>query len=347
MKKAFFYTVLFVFLSLFLGINGYPGAIFKKGVIGMESRRFRRRSPFPILTEKFAHKPGDYRRFVRFQGRLRFYDLHVPPGYTDKPTPLVLLFHGGGGDPIQQRNDSQMDPVADREGFIIAYPAGTGKLRFRFLTFNAGICCGYAVKNNIDDVGFTKFIIEDLSKFFNIDRKRVYAAGFSNGAFMVYRLAVELSDEIAAIAAVSGGLRIDPYKYQPKRPISVIHFHGLKDEYVRFEGGLGKIAQQDKAKGKYVHPGKRWGVRETLEWFMKWNGIPDKPVEKKRVGKAVCERYGPGKEGSEVVLWILEDGGHTWPGGRSSLPESLVGKINRDISASELIWEFFKKHSLP
>lgn len=281
---------------------------------------------------------GDYRRYVSYGGRERFYELHVPEGYIkDRPSALVLNFHGGGGNPSQERNDSQMDRVSEIGNFIVVYPAGTGKFQERFLTFNAGICCGYAKENEVDDVGFTMAVLDDVAKFFHIDQRRVYATGFSNGAFLCYRLAFELSNRIAAIAPVSGVIGIDRFKYTPSRPVPLVHFHGLKDMNVVYQGGVGPKAQEK------IH---RLSVAESIDYWVEYNGCVEDKAKEMRKGMAVRKVYSSGKEGAEVVLWTLEDGGHAWPGGKSSLPEQMVGRLNKDINASELIWEFFQAHTL-
>lgn len=279
---------------------------------------------------------GHYRRHLQVGNRKRFYDLHVPQKYNkEKSLPVVLVFHGGGGNPVQQRNDSQMDKVSDKYGFIVVYPAGTGELHDKFLTFNSGNGFGYAKKNNIDDVGWTRIVLADLEANFKIDKKRIYATGFSNGACMCYRLALELSDRIAAFAPVSGVL--DTKLSNLNRPVSIIHFHGLNDKHIAYYGGIGPNAFEKVP---------RRSVDESIQFFITQNEIPKESIRKTRIGKAVSSIYGPGKEGSEVILWTLEDGGHTWAGGKSSLPESQVGKINTDISASELMWQFFEKHPM-
>ncbi|MEK7812724.1 MAG: PHB depolymerase family esterase, partial [Candidatus Desantisbacteria bacterium] len=272
-------------------------------------------------------------------GRNRFYDLHIPQKYDENTsTAVVLVFHGGLGNPAQQRSDSRMDSVADKYGFIVVYPAGTGILEDRLLTFNSGSGFGYAKENNIDDVGFTRALLDDIETFLNVDKNRVYATGFSNGAFMCYRLAFELSDRIAAFAPVSGVLGVEPSAYNLSKPVPIIHFHGKEDEYVPYEGGVGT---------KSIEPISHPSVSETIQFWVDHNGCPEEPTEETRIGKAVCTVYAPGKEGSEVILWTLEDGGHTWPGGSSTLSESQVGKINTDISASELMWQFFETHAIP
>jgi len=267
-------------------------------------------------------------------GRERWYLLHVPAGAEPgRPIPLVLNIHGGGGNPAQQRNDSGMDAVAEREGFLVLYPAGTGPLPFRFLTFNAGLCCGYARDHGVDDTGFICRLLDEISRLFPVDPARVYAAGFSNGAFLCHLLAAERADRLSGIATVSGVIGFDPAGKQPSRPVPVIHFHGLLDGHVPYRGGVGERAAEKTA---------RMSADETVRRWAAWNGCPPEPSEETRVGAAVRRRYGPGSGGSEVVLWTLENGGHTWPGGRSTLPEAMAGPVSRDIDASELAWKFFR-----
>ncbi|MFZ5986782.1 MAG: alpha/beta hydrolase family esterase [Bacillota bacterium] len=299
---------------------------------------------YPVIEGEFSsynksqYGAGDYRRYIKTDGRRRFYDLHIPESYNkEKAMPVVLVYHGGGGNPVQQRGDSQMDEVSNTHNFIVVYPAGTGESEDRMLTYNAGVCCGYAKKNKIDDVGFTRALLDDLETLFHIDKKRIYATGFSNGAFMCYRLAMELSDRIAAFAPVSGVLGVEPSIGTSTRPISIIHFHGKADPNVVYKGGVGPRAFEKIP---------RRSVEETIQFWTAHNGCPKESVKGPRKGKAICTIYGPGRGGSEVILWTLEDGGHTWPGGKSSLPERQVGKLNRDIIASELMWQFFEKHPM-
>ncbi len=274
--------------------------------------------------------------YLEFGGRERFYDLYLPQNYnSDKPASVVLVFHGGLGNPEQQRYDSRMDSISDKYGFIVVYPAGTGIFFDKFLTFNSGSGFGYAKANNIDDVGFTRALLDDLKTYLNIDENRIYATGFSNGAFMCYRLAFELSDRIAAFAPVSGVLGVNPGSYTLNNPVPIIHFHGKQDEYVPYEGGVGT---------KSIEPIDYPSVAETIQFWVNHNGCQQEPATTTRTGNAVCTVYGLGKKGSEVILWTLEDGGHTWPGGSSTLSETQVGKINMDISAGELMWQFFERH---
>jgi polyhydroxybutyrate depolymerase len=148
---------------------------------------------------------------------------------------------------------------------------------------------------------------------------------------MCYRLAAELSDRIAAIAPVAGTIAIDESK--PKRPVPVIHFHGTKDTFVPFETKKGKSRLK--------------GVDESVQIWMKLNDCEEKPkmdVLSKDGDelKVTRKTFGGGKEGAEVVLIVIEDGGHSWPG--MTPPAGFMGKCAMNISANEMMWEFFKKH---
>jgi polyhydroxybutyrate depolymerase len=156
---------------------------------------------------------------------------------------------------------------------------------------------------------------------------------------MCYLLASELSDRIAAIAPVSGPMGTE--KCSPKRPVSVIHFHGTDDQYAPFKGGKG-----DRSLASINF----YSVDHSIRAWVKANGCPEKPVvtdlpDKADDGMTVRRKtYGPGRDGAEVVLVEIEGGGHTWPG-RDPVVRFL-GKSTKDISANDLMWEFFKKHPM-
>jgi polyhydroxybutyrate depolymerase len=272
----------------------------------------------------------------------RQYFVHVPA----KPAPaagrpVVLVFHGGGSNAKVTILYTGMNQLADREGFLVVYPEGTGLLEAA-KTFNAGICCGYAQRRNVDDVQFTRDLLDDLGRRTNLDPKRVFATGISNGGMIAYRLASELSDRIAAVAPVAG--TIGSGAIQAKRPVSVMHFHGTKDEFVNYTGGFGPRAS---TKVDFT------SVEETIARWAKHNGctvpamaesLPDAVADGMSVTRKAC---GPGKEGTEVVLYTIEGGGHTWPGRESRLAGNVLGPSTKDIDANELMWEFFQRHPLP
>jgi polyhydroxybutyrate depolymerase len=222
---------------------------------------------------------------------------------------------------------------ADQAGFVAVYANGTGSTPL-FLYWDAG-----GVRGRVsDDVGYVANLLDDLATVVNVDPKRVFATGMSNGAMMCYRLAAELSDRIAAIAAVAGTMAIEDCR--PRRPVPVLHFHGTKDGLVLFGG-------PDERTPKNI---KFLAVEDSIRAWVRINGCPETPLVTELPdlvpeGTSVRRKaYGPGKGDSEVVLYVIEGGGHTWPGRD---PRSFIlGKSTRDISANDLIWEFFQKHPM-
>ena len=182
--------------------------------------------------------PGDHTIRLSHDKRERSAIVHVPPRASDKrDLPVIINFHGGGGHGANEQEYSLMDRLADREIFIAVYPNGSGRLSTRLLTWNAGTCCGYAVLNHIDDVGFTRALIEKLAESIPLDRRRIYATGLSNGAMMSYRLAAEAGDVIAAVAPVAGGMVLPAIK--SPQAVPVLHIHSVDDPRALYNGGLG------------------------------------------------------------------------------------------------------------
>jgi polyhydroxybutyrate depolymerase len=228
---------------------------------------------------------------------------------------------------------SGLSRTADREGFLVAYPNGTG--RGSFLHWNVGAL----PRDDADDVGYLGKVLDDIEASAKVDTKRVYAVGYSNGGMMCYRLASALPGRIAAIASVAGTMTAS--KAEAKRPVSVLHFHGTKDTMVPFDGSAGR------ANG----PFRLRSVDESVRAWAEADGCPKEPqmaeIPAKNADALAVRRltFGPGREGSEVVLYVIEGGGHTWPGKPTVGP--LLGKSAVDLKANDLIWEFFKKHPIP
>jgi polyhydroxybutyrate depolymerase len=281
---------------------------------------------------------GDHWRTLSVDGLQRSYLIHVPPGYTpEAPAPVVLVFHGLGMNARLMARFTGMNQKSDEVSFIAVYPNGTGPANL-YLTFNAGGVSAERAKNRPDDVRFVAELLDDLRKYVNVDPRRVYATGLSNGGMMCYRLAAELSDRIAAIAPVAASMAIDEPK--PARPVPIMHFHGDVDTIVPFTGPGADTPP-------FVH---FKSVEESIRQWVKLDGCPAEPAvtdmpDVEDDGTRVKRRvYGPGANGAEVVLFVIEGGGHTWPGQKS--PLALMGASTLDISANDLIWEFFKRHSL-
>lgn len=286
-------------------------------------------------------KPADENiRTLEVDGRARSYLMHVPAGLPlDEPKPVVLAFHGATSNARLMRLFSGLDAKADAAGFVVVYPNGTGNLP-NVLTWNGGGCCGFAVKNEVDDVAFVRALLDDLETVLPVDRRRIFAAGMSNGAHMVYRLACEMPERIAAVAGVAGPMGIEPCR--PPRGMPVLHIHGTEDEFAPFHGGKGP---------RSVYGADMVSVEETVRRWVEANACPGEPrveefPDKVCDGTRVLRRtYGPGRDGAEVVLVVVEGGGHTWPG-RPPLPAAL-GKSTMNVAANDLLWEFFARHPLP
>lgn len=295
----------------------------------------------PIVMAE-ALGAGDHTRSVKVGELSRRYQIHVPGRYdSTKATPVIIAFHGGGGNPESMVKLSGLSEKSDEAGFIVVYPFGTGRLENQLLTFNGGGCCGYAMENKIDDVAFTRALLDDLATVVKVDADRVFATGLSNGGIVSHFVASELSDRIAAIAPVGGPLMMDAPN--AKRPVPVMHFHGTADAFAPFAGGYGK-GSFGRSKGVTDFR----SVDHTIQAWVKLNGCATEPTIEPLPDKAddgmKCTRktWSGGKNGSEVVLIEIEGGGHTWPGKEPIV--KMLGPSTLDISANDLMWEFFQKH---
>lgn len=271
---------------------------------------------------------------IVYDGRARTYILHIPKSYNgETPMPLVIALHGGGGRAESMQGKSGFNKLADKEGFIVVYPDGTGRFENRLFTWNAGYCCGYALDNNIDDIGFIRALIEKVQQTLKIDPNMIYITGHSNGGMMSYRLGSELSDVVAAIAPVAGSIggkaNEDSEEWiiaEPSFPVSVIAIHGLLDESVAYNGGHG-----DNAGGTR----EDISVNDSINFWVHHNNCNTVP-ETQEIGNITIDTYKEGNSGTEVVLYTINNGGHYWPGSDKD--------PYQEISVAEVIWDFFKNH---
>jgi polyhydroxybutyrate depolymerase len=292
--------------------------------------------------------PGDHEGSLALAGGTRHYRLHLPPaaGEAARALPVLLAFHGGGGNAAGYQAYAGLDAVADREGFAVVYPEGSGRLRHRLLTWNAGGCCGYAMQEGVDDVGFVRAALDDLAARMALDRTRIYATGHSNGAMLAYRLAAEASDLVAAVAAVAGATPLEPFA--PQHPVAVLHVHSVDDPRALYAGGLGPPFPLTRVRSLHE------GVEAQLARWAARNGCPAEPREQERRGdasggghSAVLLVHAPCTSGAEVAHWRLTGAGHGWPGARGQLPERLVGPGTDVIDAAEEVWRFVRRFSRP
>ncbi|WP_334187327.1 extracellular catalytic domain type 1 short-chain-length polyhydroxyalkanoate depolymerase [Noviherbaspirillum sp.] len=280
-------------------------------------------------------RPGDHEFTIRHDGLQRQYRVHVPAAYRPAtPMPLLVALHGGGGNMDFQADDERYGLIGKSEsaGFIVVFPNGYSKRNSgRLATWNAGACCGPARDENIDDVGFIRRIVANLSRQMNIDRKRIYAAGMSNGGMMSYRLACEMSDVFRAIAPVAG--TDNTTGCHPKRPVAVLHIHARDDSHVLFNGGAGPGVPRRSAVTEFA------SVPETTAKWASLNGCAAPPKRIVEVPGAYCDLYAACKAGTEVQLCVTETGGHSWPGAGKSRGDTPSQAIN----ANDVMWEFFNR----
>jgi polyhydroxybutyrate depolymerase len=261
-------------------------------------------------------------------GLVRSYILHVPPSFTATDTlPLVFCLHGLNQTAGRIAQVSGFDTIADRERFIVVYPTGVDTI---WNTFSNPYHSG------ADDAGFISALIDTLYRDYHINLNRVYATGMSNGGFMSYKLACELSERIAAIAPLSGALT-DSMRYysHPSRPMPVLHIHGTSDFLVGYNGGLVNIS-----------------VANTLLYWREYNNCPltevvtQLPNTNTQDNSTVTKyEWLPCDNQSEVIHYKVNSGGHTWPGSSVTFG-GLGGNTNYDVNASEVIWEFFNRFTL-
>jgi polyhydroxybutyrate depolymerase len=273
--------------------------------------------------------PGTTERKLKVADGTRSYLLHVPPGPAPtKPVPLVIVLHGALADGETTEVLTGFDRVADKNGFAVAYPNGLARL--------------WLYTPHSYDVAFIDSLVSSLVAEKVADPRRVYATGISNGGLLSNRLGIDLSKKLAAIAPVSGTIpRVFAEHEKAGRPMPVLYFHGTEDKIVGYDGTDFLTKKESLL-----------GAEDLVAWWAKRNGCGTEPKVEKLTNDAGAptsvERwtYEPGSTKAEVVLVKMVGAGHTWPGG-SWQPERLLGKVCRQVDASQEIWDFFAKHSLP
>ncbi len=281
-----------------------------------------------LLTSVFANAQQTLDKTISHGGLTREYRLYIPAAYTgNKAVPLVFNLHGYSSNNTQQELYTNFKPIADTANFIMCLPNGTLDL-----SSNRYWAVGFA-PSPVDDVSFINLLIDSLSSKYNIDAKRIFSTGMSNGGFMSYSLACQLSNRIAAIASVTGSMTpTQRSNCNPGRTVPVMQIHGTADATVPYIGTA------------------LYSPIDTLiaDW-VKQNGCTGSPT-KTDVPNTVltdlstAERfdYTNCAPGGEVVFYKVENGGHTWPGAALN-----IGVTNMDFSASREIWKFFLRYPMP
>jgi polyhydroxybutyrate depolymerase len=309
----------------------------------------------PVL----ASESGSYVFTLSFDGVQRDYRLHVPPAASSgQQLPLVLNLHGATQNAQLEEITSDMDPNADMNGYLVAYPDGTRIAKV--LTpdpvaknaqygWNAGQCCGLPVTKHVDDVGFLLKVIADIAAKTPVDLRRVYMTGISNGGMMAYAMAAEASGHVAAISSVSGQVELPVI--HPTRAVPTMEFHSVDDPIAKFDGTPNK------------NPLLRLSVMEGIDQWVKADGCRAKPVTGAAVvgapgsisagETATPITYAHCRSGAEVALWRFTGSGHVWPGSplnMGPMQDWILAGVGRGIilvNANETMWQFFAKYSLP
>jgi polyhydroxybutyrate depolymerase len=258
---------------------------------------------------------GDHTTTLQHGGRSRKYTLHVPSGVTGaEPLAVVFDLHGAGGTGLQQKQMSGWGAVADRDGFLTVFPDGLDGY------WNVDDkCCGTAGAEKIDDVGFIRAIVDQLSAETCIDPRRIYVSGFSNGGGLTHRIGCDAADVIAAIAPVDTDLRTLPCN--AARSISMMEFRGLADTLEPYEGGV-----VGNGPGQYTSPGAQGSLKLWAD-LNQCTGTPTTIDE-------YCESYTECEDGVETDLCSLPNAGHG----------SYRNSLNFDIAA--VAWKMFQRQPM-
>lgn len=267
----------------------------------------------------------------------RDYRLYVPEAVRAKggPAPLVLVLQGAGPG-FDIMDITRITPVADREGFAVAFPSAVGDL------WNDGALKVFG-SNTGTDVAFLRRVVADIdAKELRVDKKRIYAIGISNGGMMSLRLACEAADLFAGVGAVAANMpKALAADCRPSAPVSIIVINGTDDPIVPYRGGGVRLM-------RVIRFGEVLSTDDTMSLWARLNGcgaaaapvtLPDKDPQDD--SRAVQIDYG-GCRGARTRLIRIDGGGHAWPSGMQFMPALVIGTVNRDIDAGQAAWAFFK-----
>src|SRR5579859_2736892 len=265
-------------------------------------------------------------------GVTRRYLLYVPKSYHQaRPAALVISLHPAATWGAFERNISRWNELAEQYGFIVVYPNGSGAF---FGGFSAGAHVWPAGPHSLPrDARFISELIDKLERDYNIDPKRIYVDGMSNGGGMAFALSCEIPDRIAAVGVVAGAIEGDRNCRDP-RPVPTIVFHGTADKFAVYEGGKSAVA-----------PVVLANIPHWVRQVAQRNQCQAEGKESRLSASVRRLVYSGCAKNADVVFYTIKGGGHTWPGGKH-LPEWIAGRTTDEISASRLMWAFYQQHPL-
>lgn len=300
-------------------------------------------SIFSGCLYEVPENPNTVIRSIKYDGYNRTYRIHIPPNLNHNDSPaIVFVLHGGGGTGENMERTLTLggfNNLSDENNFIVVYPDGIGR------NWNDGrLINDTAHQQKVDDVGFLSILIDNLIQEFNGNSNKIYFTGISNGAMMSYRLAFEIPEKIAAIAPVAGAI---PTTILPENTsgitVSVFVISGTRDPLVPWRGG--EIGTPRNPRGTCISVPDSvmfWILRNNCNTTPESNWLPNKKILD--FCRVHCDIYSNGNNSTEVILYEIKKGGHTWPNGYQYLPKILIGRTCRDIDANTEIWEFFESH---
>jgi polyhydroxybutyrate depolymerase len=300
--------------------------------------------------KKFTEAASGDKEFKIKVGEVeRHYIVHVPPQYDKKtPVPVVVMLHGGGGTGKAAAFETGWGEKADKEGFLAVFPDAMPPYPDKAVNFrrnpqlwNDGSDRFYEGHNVVDDIAFINAMLDDIERNFTVDAGRVFLSGFSNGGSMCFRAGEALCGRVAAIAPTSSACW--SLKPELKRPIPMCYITGTEDPLNLIDGGMPKLKNGsfDPVRAKPKPP-----VRESINRWIRATGSDPSPISKTDENGVHIETYGQ-EGGKEIIVFVtIDDMGHTWAGGRSLLPEAIVGKRSDKMKAADFIWTFFQKNPL-
>ena len=289
---------------------------------------------------------------ITVDGLQRRYALYLPDDLGSAP--LIFELHGGGiyiedmtGDSGYKTPYKLWMSLADKNKFIVVYPEGLdgayGKPTWNDCRANC------TVNSHADDVRFISVLIDELAGQYPVDLSRVYVSGTSNGGLMALRLAVELSDKIAAVAAVAAAMPDSSKCGNPLSPLSLLFMNGTDDNHLPYNGGT--IANPpDPAHGTVFSTEQSieiWTTLDQTDTLPSVYHFPD--LDPDDGGTVTKYTYANGLEGTEVVLYKIIGGGHSAPSIKeqySALFEKYFNKQNHDIEMTTEVWNFFKNKKI-
>lgn len=261
-------------------------------------------------------QPGDATWNIMVGSTMRVARVHVPASYDPtKATPVLFDVHGRTQNAAGEMALTDSKAKADAEGFVVIFPESATSPT----AWNSGSCCDPANTNNVDDTGFMTKLLDEAEARLCVDPKRVYMMGMSNGAYESHRIGCELADRFAAVGPVAGLLLFQ--SCAPSRPVSIMMVNGTADSLSQYQ---------------YVASGVDF-----------WKGKNHCTTMQQTYSKddASCVTYSGCTNNADVVLCTIQDGGHQWPGGGTTLP--LLGKKSDNLDATSALWTFFAAHPMP